>query len=73
MGFKPSRVDADLWLRNMCDQYEYIATYVNDLMVFSRKPTKILEEIKKKFILKGIGEPEYYLGGNVAELDTAWQ
>ena len=32
-----------------------------------------MEEINKEFILKGVGEPEYYLGGNVIKLDTAWQ
>ena len=73
MAFKPSRADADLWLRDMGDYYEHIATCVNDLMVFSRKPAKTLEEIKKEFILKGIGKPEYYLNRNVVELDTAWQ
>ena len=28
---------------------------------------------KKNYILKGIGAPEYYLGGNVDQLDAAWQ
>ena len=73
MGFAPSKADADLWLRQKDDHYEYIATYVDDVMVFSREPVPLIEEIKKDFILKGIGEPEYYLGGNVVELDAAWQ
>ena len=73
MGFTPSRTDADLWMRRVDDHYEYIATYVDDLMVFSRQPVPIIEEIKKDYILKGIGEPEYYLGGNVVDLDPAWK
>ena len=40
-----------------------IATYVDDLLVFSKEPMAIINELKKIYILKGVGEPEYYLGG----------
>src|SRR5210317_1221035 len=46
------------------DHYEYIATYVDDIMVFSRDTIPIIERIRKAFDLKGVGTPEYYLGGN---------
>jgi hypothetical protein len=32
MGFKPSRTDLDLWYRKKDGYYEYIATYVDDLL-----------------------------------------
>jgi hypothetical protein len=64
--------DADLWLREQQDHYEYIATYVDDLLVFSRNPLAIIEELKKDYVLKGVGIPEYYLGGNVETLDETW-
>ena len=72
MGFYPSRADADLWMRECGDHYEYVATYVDDLLVFSRKPLEIIQEVQKDYILKGVGKPEYYLGGNVDELDEHW-
>ena len=43
------------------DHYEYIATYVDDIMVFSRNPMPIIERIRKAFDLKVVGTPEYYL------------
>ena len=64
MGFKPSKADFDLWLRPMGDHYEYVATYVDDILAFSRDPMKIIQDIQKDYMLKGIGKPEYYLGGN---------
>ena len=30
MGFKPSKADADIWMRKQGDHYEYIAVYVDD-------------------------------------------
>jgi hypothetical protein len=34
---------------------------------------KVIEELKKEYPLKGVGEPEYYLGGNVDVLDETWK
>ena len=73
MGFRPSKADHDLWLRKCNDHYEYIATWVDDLLVASRNPNAIMEELKQDYILKGIGIPEYYLGGNFDVLDEQWQ
>jgi len=64
MGFQPCKADFDLWMRPQRDHYEYVATYVDDVLVFSRDPMQIIEEIKEDYELKGIGRPEYYLGGN---------
>ena len=64
MGFRPSKADFDLWMKSQEDHYEYIATYVDDIMVFSRNPMPIIKRIRKAFDLKGAGTPEYYLGGN---------
>ena len=33
----------------------------------------VIEELKKDYMLKGVGEPEYYLGGNVDLLDNTWR
>jgi hypothetical protein len=38
----------------------------------SKDPLSLIHEIKRDYILKGIGRPEYYLGGNVIELHESW-
>jgi len=64
MGFTPSKTDYDLWIRHKGDHYEYVATYVDDILAFSCEPMNIINEVSKEFDLKGVGKPEYYLGGN---------
>src|SRR5210317_263867 len=51
-------------MKPQTEHYEYIETYVDDIIVFSRNPMPIIERIRKVFDLKGVGTPEYYLGGN---------
>lgn len=72
LGFKPSRADSDLWMRDKGDHYEYIATYVDDLLIWSKDCDTIINGMKEDYVLKGVGAPDYYLGGNVNVLDEAW-
>ena len=34
MGYKPSKADYDLWMKDRGDHYEYLARYVDDVIVF---------------------------------------
>ncbi|KAL7527097.1 hypothetical protein ACHAXR_001802, partial [Thalassiosira sp. AJA248-18] len=43
MGFLPSFAEPDIWMRDMGDHYEYIATYVDDLTIASRNPQAIID------------------------------
>jgi hypothetical protein len=72
MGYRPSKADPDFWIKDCGAHYEYIATFVDDVLSFSRDPMKVIAELKRDYVLKGIGKPEYYLGGDVVELDPAW-
>ena len=47
--------------------YEYVATWVDDILVMSKEPLKVLQEFKEagEYELKGVGAPEYYLGGDL--------
>ena len=68
MGFKPTRADPDLWIKSTSnnEKYEYIATYVDDIIIVAEEPSKYLDIIKKKFPIRNIEElPEYYLGNNL--------
>jgi hypothetical protein len=68
IGFKPSRVDNDFWIRKKGDHYEYLATYVDNILAFLREPMGIIKVIKESYSLKGVGAPKYNLGGNIDEV-----
>ena len=73
MGFRPSKADLDLWIEQLDDgTYEYVAKFVDDVIAFSRNPMEIMEELRKTYIMKGVGKPQYYLGGDVVELTKDW-
>ena len=68
MGFRPTRADPDLWIRLSEDnnKYEYIATYVDDIIIVSENPMIYINIIKDQFPLRNVEEtPEYYLGNNL--------
>ena len=70
MGFTPTKADLDLWIKKGVDgRYEYIATYVDDIIIISRKPMEVIDQFKETYSLKGVGTPEYYLGGNFLKMD----
>jgi hypothetical protein len=70
MGFTPTKADLDLWIRKAKDgTYEYIASYVDDIIVVSKDTMELIERFKQTYSLKGIGTPEYYLGGNFSQVD----
>ncbi len=72
MGYIPSLADPDLWMKDCETHYEYIATYVDDILSFSKDPLAEISIIRQNYILKGVGTPEYYLGGAVEYLDEGW-
>jgi hypothetical protein len=71
IGFKPTKADFDLWMKDCGTHYEYIATYVDDLLIMSKDPMEIIEKLKESFTLKGVGVPEYYLGGDIERVKSA--
>ena len=75
MGFKPSKMDPDLYIRKAKnkDHYEMLACYVDDIIAFSEHPGEIIDEFRKTCMLKGVEEPKYYLGGDVQTLNEHWQ
>ena len=72
LDFKPSRYDPDMWYRDMGDHYEYLASYVDDILVWSKDPVTFMKTLQEEYILKGVGIPEYYLGGDVEHLNEHW-
>ena len=72
MGYTPSKADPELWMKPVKDRYEYITRFVDDVLAFGKDPLATIEELKRDYILKGVGAPEYYLGGNIEELEPTW-
>jgi hypothetical protein len=72
MDFKPCPADPDVWMRSAKkpdgeDYYEYVMTYVDDLIAVSHNPMGIMKEIETTFKFKGnkIEEPSSYLGARL--------
>ena len=70
LGYIPSRADQNLWMKAVDNHYEYVATYVDDLLAFGKKPRDLIDTLRKKYTLKGVGEPEYYLGADLVDLTS---
>ena len=75
MGYRPSYVDPDLWLRpavkpGSFEYYEYTLCYVNDMLCVSHKPRKLMKKIQEYFKLKdyNIEPPDGYLGSTLANM-----
>eukprot|EP00957_Ditylum_brightwellii_P053256 4038058-Ditylum_brightwellii.AAC.1 len=67
MGFIPSLCDPDVWYRDAGHCYEYICTYVDDLLVAMKEPSTFMEALQSdpyNYKLKGVGPPRYHLGGD---------
>ena len=65
LGFKKAKHDPDLWMVDKSSHYEYLATYVDDTLIWSKDPMALIKSLKQFFLLKNVDIPEYYLGGNV--------
>ncbi len=47
MGYRPSYADPDFWLKDCGGHYKYLATYVDDILSFSKNPMAVIEKVKK--------------------------
>ena len=72
MGFKPSPADSDMWTKDMGDHHASMATCVDNLIVWAKDVTTLMNEIKEDFDLKNVGPPEHCLEGNVDCMDEHW-
>ncbi len=67
LGFEPTYADPDVWIRDAGDVYEYVATWVDDLLVAMKNPKEFMDALQAepyKYKLKGVEEPKYHLGGD---------
>ena len=52
-------------MKDMITHWEYICTYVDDLLVMSKEPEVFMDELQKTFKMKGVGPPTYHLGADL--------
>jgi hypothetical protein len=45
--------------------YEYLATYVDEILIWSKDPMTIIKSLEKTNMLNSVDIPDYYLDGNV--------
>lgn len=72
MGFVPSKADSFFWYTDKGNHYEYIAYYVDDIIVYSKDTAGLIKEIERTYSLKGKNFPEYYWGGNLISEGEEW-
>ena len=72
LGFKSTRGDPDVYIReavrpNGEKYYEYLLSYVDDILILSHNTKPIIEELTKRFRLKedSLGPPSRYLGASI--------
>jgi hypothetical protein len=72
LGFRACRADHDVRTRPAVKEdgycyYEYILTSVDDCLVVSHNPSKIINSLTEeyKYKLKDVGEPRRYLGAEI--------
>jgi Reverse transcriptase (RNA-dependent DNA polymerase) len=78
MDYRSSYANPDVWMQPAIKPdgtayYEYILTYVDDILCISMDPMKSMVHIQQKFKLKGnkIEPPSLYLGATLSQLTTS--
>jgi hypothetical protein len=64
MGFIRSKANADIWMKDNNNSYEYIAVYVDDLLIAANNPKEIVQTLEEqhKFKLKGASPLTHHFG-----------
>jgi hypothetical protein len=65
LGFKKTKHDHDSWVVDKSSYYEYLATYVDDILIRSKDPMAVIKSLEKTYMLKSLGIKEIYIDGNV--------
>ena len=66
-GFHRSKVDPDVWMRDLNDMWEFIVVYVDDIIAAMNDPQSFFDELQGPnvgFTMKGVRSPTYHLGAD---------
>jgi hypothetical protein len=73
LGFEKTKHDHDLWMVYKSSHYEYLTTYVDDILIWIKDPMAVIKSFEKTYMLNSVDIPECNLGGNVGFLVEAWK
>jgi hypothetical protein len=65
LGYKKTKHDPDLWMVDKSLHHAYLATYVDDIFIWSKGLMAVINSLEKTYMLKSACIPAYYLGGNI--------
>ncbi|MGH7974606.1 MAG: reverse transcriptase domain-containing protein [bacterium] len=72
LGFHPSLIDPNVWMKKVKLWYEYICTHIDDFLIASRAANKIMKELLKIYKIRNIGPPSYLLGADIVRQKEFW-
>jgi hypothetical protein len=73
LGFKKTKHDPDFWMVDKSSHYEYLATYADNIFIWSKNSMAVIKSLEKTNMLKRVGIPEYYLAVNVEFIVDTWK
>lgn len=75
-GYVSSKADPDVYMRKQCkpggyEYWEYVLTYVDDILVVSHNPGETMKHLQERYTLKegSVKEPDTYLGAEISKYD----
>lgn len=71
MGFQRSKADISIWMRWNPEHHhwDYIGTYVDDLIISAVDPEMYLNQLRESYELKNVDDLHHYLGAGYEELE----
>ena len=71
LGFKPCKAEPDIWMRSQGDSWEYVATWVDDLLHVGDNGAQFYKDLENwGFKLKVVGTPKFHLGGDFVRVES---
>jgi hypothetical protein len=52
LGFKKTKHDPDLWMMGKSSHYEYLATYMDAIIIWSKDPMAVINSFRKDLYVK---------------------
>jgi hypothetical protein len=54
LGFKKNKHDPDLWMVDKSSNYEYLATYVDEILIWRKDPMDTINSMEKVYMFKSV-------------------
>jgi hypothetical protein len=55
LGFKKTKHEPDLWMVDKASHYEYLAAYVDDILIWIKDPMAVIKALEKTYMIKSVG------------------